>query len=217
MPRSGAKTRERIIDAAEALVYQHGFAATSLDKVIERAGITKGAFFYHFKAKADLGRALIQRYADRDLAHLDRTIARAERMSSDPRQRILIFIGLLQEDFEALPDPIPGCLFTSYLYESKEYPEDVAEIAEKTFVKWRDRVAGKIEEASKALAQDREVPSVGLASNLLALIEGGFVLAKAQRDASVITGLLDQYRAQIEAVLQIDPGADRRTPASEKR
>jgi TetR/AcrR family transcriptional repressor of nem operon len=207
MPRSGAKTRERIVDAAEALVYQHGFAATSIDKVIERVGITKGAFFYHFKAKADLGRALIQRYAERDLAHLERTIARTDRLSSDPRQRILIFIGLLQEDFKTLPDPIPGCLFTSYLYESTEYPEDVAEIAEQTFVKWRDRVAGKIEEASKANALVREVPSIGLASTLLALIEGGFVLAKAQRDASVLIDLLDQYRAQIEVALEIEPGA----------
>jgi hypothetical protein len=42
---------------------------------------------------------------------------------------------------------------------------------------------------------------------LLALIEGGFVLAKAQRDASVLIDLLDQYRAQIEVALEIEPGA----------
>lgn len=200
MPRSGAKTRERIIDSAEALVYRHGFAATSIDKVIEGAGLTKGAFFYHFKSKADLGRTLVQRYADRDLAHLERTLARAEKLSSDPRQQILIFIGLLLEDFEALADPIPGCLFTSYLYERAEYPDDVAEIAAKTLAQWSDGVAGKFEEAFDKFGLDGHATPQGLANTLLALIEGGFVLAKAQQDGKVLSDLLQQFRAQVEGL-----------------
>ena len=123
----------------------------SIDKVIDGAEITKGTFFYHFKSKADLGRALIQRYAERDLAHLERTMARAEKLSSDPRQQVLIFVGLLQEDYEELPDPVPGCLFTSYLYERAEYPDDVGEIAMRTFEQWRHRVASKIRGSSRQL------------------------------------------------------------------
>lgn len=203
MPRSGAKTREKIIDAAQALVYLHGFAATTIDRVIEGAGITKGAFFYHFKSKAALGRTLIQRYAEHDLAHLDRTMARAEKLSSDPRQQVLIFIGLLQEDFEALPDPIPGCLFTSYLYERAEYPDDVAEIAVRTFEQWRDRVADKIKEAAEIRGFVGHATPQGLASTLLALIEGGFVLAKAQRNVNVLTELLGQFRSQLEELFSM--------------
>jgi len=202
MPRSGAKTRDRIIGSAENLVYRHGFSATSIDKVIEKAGITKGAFFYHFKSKADLGRALIERYAERDLAHLDLTMARAEKLSDDPRQQILIFVGLLEEDFASLPDPIPGCLFTSYLYERAEYPEDVAEVTSQTFERWRDTVAEKIQEAAKVSGlRDPAASPQMLASTLLALIEGGFVLAKAQSDPSVLSGLLKQYRANLKAFL----------------
>jgi len=203
MPRSGAKTREKILDSAQALVYQHGFVATSIDKVIEGAEITKGAFFYHFKCKADLGRALIKRYAERDLAHLDRTMARAEKLSSDPRQQILIFIGLLQEDYEGLPDPVPGCLITSYLYERAEYPEDVAEIAARTFEQWRHRVANKLGEAAEIREFDGRATPNELASTLLALIEGGFVLAKAQGDVNALTGLLGQFRAQLEGLFNI--------------
>lgn len=201
MPRSGAKTRERIIDSAEGFVYQHGFAATSIDKVIEKAEITKGAFFYHFKSKADLGRALIQRYAERDLAHLDHTMTRAEKLSSDPRQQVLIFIGLLQEDFGSLPDPIPGCLFTSYLYERAEYPGDVAQIATRTLEQWQDRVARKISEAADIAGLEGPITPHGLASMLLALIEGGFVLAKAQGDATVLSDLLDHFRSQLQGLL----------------
>ena len=212
MPRSGEKTRERIVDAAQALVYRHGFAATSVDKVIEGAEITKGAFFYHFKSKADLGRALIQRYADRDLAHLERILARTEKLSSDPRQQALIFIGLLQEVYEALPDPVPGCLFTSYLYEPAEYPDDVAEIAKRTLEHWRDRVADKLRQAAVGGMGGRATPE-GLATTLVALIEGGFVLAKAQGDVRVLIDLLGQFRAQLEELLTTrDAGAERRQP-----
>ncbi|NIV21718.1 MAG: TetR family transcriptional regulator, partial [Gammaproteobacteria bacterium] len=41
MARSGAATRENLLDAAQALIFDHGFSATSVDKVIERAGVTK--------------------------------------------------------------------------------------------------------------------------------------------------------------------------------
>lgn len=203
MAKTGAKTREKIIDSAQALVYRHGFAATTVDKVIEGAGVTKGAFFYHFKTKADLGRTLIARYAERDLAHLDRTIGRAEKLSGDPRHQVSIFIGLLQEDVEALPDPIPGCLFTSYLYERAEYPDDVAEITVRTFEQWTGRVAEKIEQAAEVGGLDGSETPQGLATTLLATIEGGFVLAKARGDGSVLTDLLGQFRARLEGLLGI--------------
>ena len=58
MPKDGTATRERILDAAEHLVIENGFAATSVDQVIRAAGTSKGAFFHHFDSKLDLARAL---------------------------------------------------------------------------------------------------------------------------------------------------------------
>ena len=141
MARSGAATRQKLLDAAQALIFDHGFSATSVDKVIERAGVTKGAFFHHFKSKAELGRAVIARHAERDMAHCDRTLARAEKLSGDPLQQALIFVGLLQEEAEELANPVPGCLFASYLYQRLEFPEDVAETTAETLTYWRDAFA----------------------------------------------------------------------------
>ena len=64
--RNPEKTKASILDAAEALILDHGFGATSVDAVVARAGITKGAFFHHFPSKAELGRALIERFAQAD-------------------------------------------------------------------------------------------------------------------------------------------------------
>ena len=53
-------TRKHILDKAFHMVYQNGYQATSIDKIIEKTEVTKGAFFYHFKNKDEMGIAIIK-------------------------------------------------------------------------------------------------------------------------------------------------------------
>ena len=55
-----ALTRQTILLKAFELIYQNGFQLTSIDTIIATTNVTKGAFFYHFKNKEDMGLALIQ-------------------------------------------------------------------------------------------------------------------------------------------------------------
>ena len=52
-------TRERILQAARELVLEEGASRLTLDAVVVRAGLSKGAFLYHFKTKRDLFVTLI--------------------------------------------------------------------------------------------------------------------------------------------------------------
>ena len=54
-------TRERLLDAAEALFRERGVTRTSLAEVATAAGMTRGAVYWHFKDKADLFRAMCDR------------------------------------------------------------------------------------------------------------------------------------------------------------
>lgn len=56
------QTRTDILDAAEQLFFTQGIAATSLEKIARTAGVTRGAFYWHFKDKTDLMLALRERY-----------------------------------------------------------------------------------------------------------------------------------------------------------
>ena len=76
--RAGEATRTKIMDASERLILGQGFAATSIDEIIGRVGITKGAFFYHFPSKNALAMALIERFAEADLSNLHTSLERAE-------------------------------------------------------------------------------------------------------------------------------------------
>ncbi|MGQ4877639.1 TetR family transcriptional regulator [Billgrantia sp. LNSP4103-1] len=56
-----AATREALLDAAEAVFLERGVARTSLEQIAREAGMTRGAVYWHFKNKADLFRAMLQR------------------------------------------------------------------------------------------------------------------------------------------------------------
>ena len=59
MSRKGQISRERIIDAANRLVYEKGFNQTSFADVANEVGITKGNLHYHFKSKDELFESII--------------------------------------------------------------------------------------------------------------------------------------------------------------
>ena len=202
MSRSGEATRERILDATEALVFEHGFAAASIDKVLERTELTKGAFFYHFKSKAELGRALLERYALRDTQLLEDTMARAERLSDDPLQQVLIFVGLLREPLERLEQPLPGCLFASYSYQPMAFDADIAELAARAMLTWRHRLEAKFARAVEEHPPRGTVDPGSLADHLLAIIEGAYVVSKVLADAGLLARQLAHYRRYVEALFR---------------
>ena len=53
-------TRQYILEKAFHMIYANGYQATSIDKIIETTNVTKGAFFYHFKNKEEMGLAMIK-------------------------------------------------------------------------------------------------------------------------------------------------------------
>lgn len=63
-PRGPAATKERILDAAEALFMEHGFEATSLRSITATAGVNLAAVNYHFGSKEELFQAVLTRRLD---------------------------------------------------------------------------------------------------------------------------------------------------------
>ena len=82
--RKRTDTRERLLDLAEAAVLDKGFSATSIEELIAAVGITKSGFFYHFKDKNELAKALMVRYVETNDAVLDDIMQRPARFDRDP-------------------------------------------------------------------------------------------------------------------------------------
>lgn len=203
MPRSGEKTKQRILDAAHELVMGHGLSGTSIDRVLEKAEITKGAFFYHFKTKADLAQALVQRYADRDAAHLEAQMERAEKLSRDPLQQILILVGLFQEEVESLSDPSGGCLIASYIYQFEELGSDIKNISAQAFLHWRQRLGDKFAAAIAHSPPRLPVSAASLADALVSTFEGAFIMMRVLQEPKQFSQQLTHYRNYIELLFDV--------------
>jgi len=112
-----ANTRSRILDAGERLVQVRGFNGFSYADVAAELSLTKASLHYHFPSKAELGEALIARYADRfahALATIDANIthppakldAYASLYTEVLRQERMCLCGMLAAEYQTLPSPI---------------------------------------------------------------------------------------------------------------
>src|SRR5687767_6656232 len=117
MPRDGTATRERLLDSAQRLVLERGFAATSVDAVLAEAGATKGAFFHHFPSKNALGRALVERYAELDAELLAQLQEQAAEASDDPVAQLIVLARGFEEAAGELSYEQPGCMFAAFIRE----------------------------------------------------------------------------------------------------
>jgi len=202
MSTKGAATREKLLDTAEEMILDRGFSGMSIDKLIDALGVTKGAFFHHFKSKKELGTKLIRRYSDRDLAFFQECLARGEKLSTDPLQQVLITIGLYQELFESFGEPHPGCLLASYIYELQIFDKDIRLLINRNFLTWRKEMVIRFERVAEVYPPVIEVNFSALADEFLVLIEGAFILAKSLDDPQVVVEQLQLYRQTLELIFQ---------------
>lgn len=99
-PKKTADTynvRQKIIDAATALVMDKGVKGTSLADIANAAGISKGTLFYHFSAKDDLIYELTEKHFD---IVTRANLKRAEQMTDSPLQEIIkvSLLGILHAE-----------------------------------------------------------------------------------------------------------------------
>lgn len=202
MARDGTATRNKILDTAEAMILDQGFSATSIDKLVAQAGVTKGSFFHHFDNKAALAHTLVERYARNDLGLFEENRSRAEKISRDPLQRVLILVGLYKEMMEGLIDPYPGCLFASYLYEANLFDDHTMAVIDDTFRQWRTVLSGMFEQAAAAYPPRVETDSAHLADMFTVMVEGAFIMSKTLNEPQLVADQLGLYRDYIELLFQ---------------
>jgi TetR/AcrR family transcriptional regulator, transcriptional repressor for nem operon len=114
-------TRSRILDVGERLVQIRGFNGFSYADVAAELSVTKASLHYHFPSKADLGEAIITRYAERfgdALVAIDadpveapaKLAAYSELYAQVLRDERMCLCGMLAAEYETLPSPIRGAV-----------------------------------------------------------------------------------------------------------
>jgi len=198
--RRRSETRERILEVAEEAVLAKGFAATSIEEIIAAVGITKSGFFYHFRDKADLAKALILRYLERDRVVLDEIFTRGDELNDDPLHGFLVGLRLFAEMVADLPSAHPGCLAASFAYQDQLFNQEIRALNAEGLLAWRHRFRERLDLIAERYPPRIEVDFEALADMAGTLIEGGIVLGRALQDGSILPRQIILYRELIRSV-----------------
>jgi len=87
----GDVIRNKIVDTADALFYQQGYAQTSFSDISDALGMSKGNFYYYFKSKDDILNAVIEKRSEA----IRQDLLKWDELVSNPRDRLKKYILML--------------------------------------------------------------------------------------------------------------------------
>ena len=178
-----ADTAERILDIVEELIQTRGYNAFSYQDVAARVGIRTASIHYHFPAKADLGRVVIERYSDK-LAELAHAVEAAE---SDPWR---ILSRYLEPFFEFADSAERICLCGALAGEYGALPEDMKDLVGKFFAEHEAWLTNLFKRGLQAGVFSFSADPAVLGRAFFSSLQGGLLVGRAaggraQLDASV--------------------------------
>jgi TetR/AcrR family transcriptional repressor of nem operon len=181
--------RRRILDAAVDMVRRNGFAATSVDELCAAAGVTKGAFFHHFRNKEEMGVALIRHWTE----ETGRMFAEAPYHGlADPLDRVLAYLDLRKAigQGEILEF---SCVAGTTVQEIFATSPDMRSAAQDAVLAGAGHVLKDLELVLKAHPVEG-VTAESLALYCQTVLQGSIVVAKALSDNGPVAEAIDHLQ-----------------------
>src|SRR5215475_4452278 len=194
--RDPERTRERLLQAGFQEVYRTGFQSASIDTILAATSVTKGALYYHFDSKEDLGHAIVEEIIA-NLTH-DKWSIPLQR-SKNP---INTLIGIVQATSVRPEDVKGGCPLANLAQEMSPLDEQFRKQLERSFLGWQEGIAMSLRRGQTEGTVRRDLVPEETAGFLIAMYEGYTLLAKNAQDPKVwnvgirnIVGWLRSLRA----------------------
>src|SRR5271169_6871331 len=179
-PRNPEDTRDRLLQAAFREVYRSGFQSASVDTILAATGVTKGALYYHFDSKEDLGHAIVEEV----IAGLTReNWLRPLRNGGEP---IDTLIGIVRRTSVLPEDVRGGCPLNNLAQEMSLLDEYFRKRLAKVFRAWQNGIATALRRGQIQGKVRRDLHPGETAGFLIAMYEGYVSLAKNAQDGNVL-------------------------------
>ncbi|AIW49163.1 TetR/AcrR family transcriptional regulator [Burkholderia mallei] len=175
-PAAGA--RERLLDAAETLIYAGGIHATGVDAIVKRSGAARKSFYAHFESKEALVAAALER---RDARWMAWFVEATKKRGKTPRARLVGMFDVLREWFEQAD--FHGCAFLNAAGEIERADDPIRVVVREHKARLLAFVREQLDAHAAQAGADRRFVA-RLARQWLVLIDGAIGVALVSGDAS---------------------------------
>lgn len=182
--RDPERTRERLLQAGFREVHKSGFQSASIDAILAATNVTKGALYYHFESKEDLGHAIVEEV----IAKLPRDRWLLPLQRSKDKDPIDALIGIVRAIPTRPEDVKGGCPLVNLTQEMSQLDEQFRKRLETIFHAWQEGIATALRRGQAQGTVRRDLVAAESAGFLIALVEGYQVLAKNAQDPKVWNG-----------------------------
>src|SRR5215472_5355373 len=172
-------TRERLLQAGFREVHRSGFRSASIDTILAATNVTKGALYYHFDGKEDLGYAIVEEIVAK--LPQDNWLRPLER----GKNPIDALIGIVQATSVLPKDVKGGCPLVNLAQEMSSLDEQFRKRLETIFNAWQEGIATALQKGQAQGTVRRDLVPEETAGFLMAMYEGYVLLAKNAQDEKV--------------------------------
>lgn len=185
-----------MLAAADELFYAEGVHVVGVDRIVERAGVTKASLYNTFGSKDELVRAYLENHFQRRQSRIARILA----SHTSPRERLLAVFAEVEDLLAG--SAFRGCRFISAAAESQ--PGDAGEVVAEKYRAW---LWSLFTDLAKEVGA-RDPKQVG--RQLFLLYDGAAVAARMDQDRG---SAAKAVRSAVEALLDaaVSPKRSRRT------
>jgi TetR/AcrR family transcriptional regulator, transcriptional repressor for nem operon len=187
--RQAKDTRTKILATALDLFHRGSFKGTSINQVVEQAGITKGALFYYFKGKNELGYAVVDECIRQ---HIVEMWVEPLSTSVDPITDVSNILKKLDTLMEECPEIVEcGCPLNNLAQEMSAQDEVFRERLLVLYGMWEKALEKALRAGIDAGNVRPEAEPKATAAAIVAILEGSIGLIKVNRTAEYI-GTIEQ-------------------------
>jgi TetR/AcrR family transcriptional regulator, transcriptional repressor for nem operon len=194
--------RSKLLDAALSVIRAKGYSATTVDELCADAGVTKGAFFHHFKSKDALGVAAAEHWSE---TTGELFAGASYHDPADPLDRVLGYLefrkALLQGRVREF-----SCLVGTMVQETYETAPAIRDACDRSISDHAARLEPDIEAAMRDRNISADWTAKSLALHTQAVLQGAFILAKAKGSREIAAESIDHLRRYIELLFGVEAG-----------
>jgi AcrR family transcriptional regulator len=189
------RTRRYIIDTTAVLFNTKGYAGTSMSDITEATGLTKGSIYGNFENKEEVALAAF----DHNLNIISKTILERINKAETYQDKLMVY-AKVYHSYTGSAFSKGGCPILNTAIEADDTDDQLKERAAKAILRWKKGISNLLQAGAEAGELKAGIDHEEVSVTMIALIEGGLMLAKLTDSPPVMDTIMKSVTLLVKSL-----------------